>query len=474
MLKSNHRKKRFTGFLLTPLCIAALVLSFIGAAGALGNGTSVGQASAASGGMNFYFGNLHSHTYYSDGTGFPAEAFTWARDTAEFDFYAITDHAERLSQAEWEDIGVQAEIFNAEGEFLALRGFEWSHPNGHINVFGTDDYTDSHDTNTLDSLYEWIDARGALAQFNHPGREPYYFNGFEYDHTLADNFCLFETGNWRTGNNDGVHYEQYPTALDRGWRLAAANNQDNHSLRHYSNRTVIVSPELTRDALYDALGARRVYSSDDPDMRVTFKQGSYWMGSVVENCGENVQFDVTVEDDENIASLELVTNNGVTAAKQWFDAGEDTRQVTWNPTVSVQGNSYFYLRVVERDQNGEDDMGLGEQVAVTAPIWLEVEGTNWYLAEGSTAGEFETWVLVQNPNNIPAQVTLTFLTENGPVPGPAATLDPNTRLSFNAGEFVTSFHVSTKVESNQPVVAERAVYWNNRTGGHDSIGAIPP
>jgi hypothetical protein len=142
--------------------------------------------------------------------------------------------------------------------------------------------------------------------------------------------------------------------------------------------------------------------------------------------------------------------------------------------VSVGENAYYFLRVVERDENGDDDMGTGVQVTVTAPIWLEVEGTNWYLAEGCTAAGFETWVLVQNPNSSPAQVNLTFMTENGPTPGPSAVIPPNSRATWNAGEYVNSYQVSTKVESSIPVVAERAVYWGNRIGGHDSIGVSVP
>jgi len=430
---------------------------------------------ALSDGMQFYFGSLHGHSLYSDGTGFPAQVFTWARDTAGFDFYVVTDHSQQLTQAEWDDTGVQTGIYSIDGSFVAMRGFEWSHATyGHINVFGTVDYTDTTASPDLGSIYGWIAARDALAQFNHPARKTAYFEGFAYDQAVSDNLCLYETGNGPTGNIDEAHYERYPVALDQGWRLAPTNNQDNHSLHAYSNRTVIISPQLSEDALLDALRKRRVYSSDDPDMRVIFKQGEHWMGSVVEDCKETVQFDVAVEDDENIASLELVTAGGVIAARKDFGFGEDSKKVVWSPSVGVQGNGYYFLRVVERDENGDDDTGSGFQVAVTAPIWLEVKGTNWYLAEGCTAGGFETWVLVQNPGDSPAQVTLTFMTENGPVPGPQATLPPATRLSFNAGQFVNSFHVSTKVDSDQPVVAERAVYWGNRTGGHDSIGVTAP
>src|SRR5215510_163157 len=39
-----------------------------------------------------FFGNLHSHTSYSDGSGTPDEAYQHAREVAHLDFLAITDH----------------------------------------------------------------------------------------------------------------------------------------------------------------------------------------------------------------------------------------------------------------------------------------------------------------------------------------------------------------------------------------------
>ena len=47
---------------------------------------------ASASAQNVYFGNLHSHTSYSDGSGTPDEAFTHARDVARLDFLAITEH----------------------------------------------------------------------------------------------------------------------------------------------------------------------------------------------------------------------------------------------------------------------------------------------------------------------------------------------------------------------------------------------
>ena len=107
------------------------------------------------------------------------------------------------------------------------------------------------------------------------------------------------------------------------------------------------------------------------------------------------------------------------------------------------------------------------------PFGITAPAPTWYLAEGSTAGGMETFILVQNPGDAPAQVTLSFLTAEGERPGPGATLAPGTRRTFKANDYVNSYDVSTRVESDQPVVAERAMYGNSRAWAHGSIGIIP-
>ena len=125
--------------------------------------------------------------------------------------------------------------------------------------------------------------------------------------------------------------------------------------------------------------------------------------------------------------------------------------------------------VAERAVYWNGRKGAHDSVGVTAPH------DTWYLAEGCTGGSFETWVLVQNPGDSPASVGLTFMTETGEKPGPRLDLAPHTRRSVNVSTVVPNdWSVSTKVESTQPVIAERAVYWNGRIEGHDSIGATEP
>lgn len=99
----------------------------------------------------------------------------------------------------------------------------------------------------------------------------------------------------------------------------------------------------------------------------------------------------------------------------------------------------------------------------------------WYLAEGCTGPSFETWVLVQNPNDEPANVSLTYMTPSGATPGPTAIIAPQSRQTFDVSTTVPgAWQVSTKVTSDQPVVAERAMYGNNRVWATDSIGIANP
>ncbi len=112
------------------------------------------------------------------------------------------------------------------------------------------------------------------------------------------------------------------------------------------------------------------------------------------------------------------------------------------------------------------------------PVLFTVANQSWYLAEGCTgsnsSGSFETWILVQNPSASPRYVDLIFQTDTGQVHGPEELVPARTRKSFRVNDYVTSFNVSTRVNADGDVVCERAMYGNNRTWAHDSIGTTAP
>ena len=95
------------------------------------------STTAGVGGMNVYYGDLHSHTGYSDGAETPFKAFQTA-DAMGLDFFAVTDHGFFLTDTEWQDIKNQANNFTVNGQFVALSGFEYTNKYGHLNVINSD------------------------------------------------------------------------------------------------------------------------------------------------------------------------------------------------------------------------------------------------------------------------------------------------------------------------------------------------
>ena len=138
----------------------------------------------------------------------------------------------------------------------------------------------------------------------------------------------------------------------------------------------------------------------------------------------------------------------------------------WSEQAS--GTNYGLWDVSALDANNVWAVGQGGTILHGSPA-----ATTWYLAEGSTDGGMETFVLVQNPNDDAVTVDLTFMTSTGPQDGPQGFAIPaNSRQSFKVNDYVTDYNVSTMVNSwfAAPIICERAMYGNNRTWAHDSVG----
>lgn len=114
----------------------------------------------------------------------------------------------------------------------------------------------------------------------------------------------------------------------------------------------------------------------------------------------------------------------------------------------------------------------GTRIGGHESIGITDMSNSWFLAEGSTGGDFETWVLLMNSGSTPAAVQVDFYTDSGPQTGPSFTLDGFSRRTVRVNDYVSSWSVATEVNSSQPILAERAMYGNGRQWGHDSIGMV--
>jgi len=130
--------------------------------------------------------------------------------------------------------------------------------------------------------------------------------------------------------------------------------------------------------------------------------------------------------------------------------------------------------IPERAMYKNDNREGHDSIGTTTPA------TSYYLAEGTTAWGFTTYVLVQNPSANQATVEVTYLTSSGEVPHPEnpITMNGNSRKTIRVNDYLPGSDFSTRVTGSQAIIAERAMYWGEDTAlgeaCHDSIGMSAP
>ena len=362
---------------------------------------TVGQAQ-----YQLYFGQLHSHTQYSDGAGSLDAALDYVKnlpESANVQFVAFTDHsnyfdttgaanpegalydmslASASSQETWNSYRSSVAAFNEAnaGSLVALAGFEmtWSGGPGHINTFNTPGIV-SRNNSTLNNKTDYAGMRAyyallsqqegadSLSQFNHPGNTFGTFGDFAFwDPVIDSRIYMVEAGNGEGQIGAGGYYpsyEYYTMALDKGWHLAPTNNQDNHKGR-WGNandaRDVILTDDFSEQGIYDALRAMRMYATEDKNLEIGYTVNGMLLGSSLTEVPEKLNIHVTVNDpdaSDSISKVEVIVNSGKTAYT-WDDPAvlaTGDLSVTLDPDYS-----YYYIRVTQ----GDGDL------AVTAPVWV--------------------------------------------------------------------------------------------------------
>ena len=354
-----------------------------------------------------YFGQLHSHTQYSDGSGTLDSALSYIRslpDSANVQFVAFTDHSNYFDSKNapnveaalydtslvkdsdashsWKTYKDTIAQFNEDnaGDMVAIGGFEmtWSGGPGHINTFNTPGIV-SRNNSTLNNktadagmkayyaLLSQAEGKNSISQFNHPGTTFGNFKDFNYwDPVIDSRMYMVEVGNGEGQIGAGGYYpsyEQYIMALDKGWHLAPTNNQDNHKGK-WGNandaRDVILTDSFTEDGIYEAIRALRMYATEDKNLELTYTVNGLMMGSSITEVPDKLNIEVTVNDpdaSDSIAKVEVVANSGK-VAYTWDNAAQlnsGKLSVTLDPSYS-----YYFIRVTQKDGD----------LAVTSPVWV--------------------------------------------------------------------------------------------------------
>ena len=353
-----------------------------------------GTANAA--GYNLYFGDLHSHTSYSDGTGVPEDAYSAAYAAAlagQIDFFGTTDHSHYpygagFTTAEsWADTLAVADKYYHPGVFATLPGYEQWLPwmtVGEMNIYNTTElYGDPFNpagnggnnghkhgvVRLVPDLYDWLAAEGAVGQWNHPD----YYGG-----DTSNNYDWYQFGFYTPLRDQAVSmieiwneitYENaYLRALDAGWHVLPSANSDTHYADWITGcdvRTVLLARNLTRQDLVDAMRHSRGYATEDKNLEIRYTLGGAVMGSILAPKS-SYQASIHISDPDlmgdKIKLVEIVADGGEVVASKSFDANT----VTWAPVLSsVDGQRYYFVRVT----TASDFWGNEGVTAWTAPVW---------------------------------------------------------------------------------------------------------
>ena len=354
-----------------------------------------------------YFGQLHSHTQYSDGAGPLTDALRYVENlpaSANVQFVAFTDHSNYFDSSSspnveaalydtslvkdsdanhsWKTYKDTIAKFNEDnaGSMVAIGGFEmtWSGGPGHINTFNTpgivsrnnktlNNKTDDAGMKAYYALLSQAEGAASISQFNHPGTTFGNFKDFNYwDPVIDSRMYMVEVGNGEGAIGAGGYYpsyEQYIMALDKGWHLAPTNNQDNHKGK-WGNandaRDVILTDDFSEQGIYEAIRALRMYATEDKNLELTYTVNGLMMGSSITEVPDKLNVEVTVNDpdaSDSIAKVEVVANSGK-VAYTWDNAaqlGSGKLSATLDPSYS-----YYFIRVTQKDGD----------LAVTSPVWV--------------------------------------------------------------------------------------------------------
>lgn len=230
--------------------------------------------------FNYFWADLHGQSEETVGTNDIADYFNFAKDYAFLDVAGHQANDFQVTNTFWQKINETTKKVTTTGTFVAFPGYEWSGntPNGgdrnvlYLNegekIFRSshaliDDFEDLNlDTQTATDLFEKLPKKGAITLAHVGGR---YSNLAMHDKDLEPAVEIHS--DW------GTFEWFYFDALSKGYKVGVVANSDGHDgrlgasypgLGHfhtYGGLTCILSTELSRDKIFEAIYKRHVYAT---------------------------------------------------------------------------------------------------------------------------------------------------------------------------------------------------------------------
>ena len=335
-----------------------------------------------------YFGDVHRHTELSfcrtciDGS--PEEAYRQTRDAAAMDFAMTADHDHQEQAPDMWAVTMQnADRFHSPGHFTTFFGYEWiggEDNRRHRNVvsctrppvppfdYGEDGHRD------VRNLWATLQAGRAITIPHHTAC-PMSLIWQEDPGEAADPECeplveIFQASRasseypgcptlcssfYRRGKHEAFSMEGgfVSDALARGIRMGFIASSD-HMSTHRSYACVYAEAN-TREALMEAMRARRTYAATDRIV-CEFSVGGVLMGGEVEADGE-IPVRIRFVGTGPIREITLLRDSR--PWRTWEPAGSET-EIELSISEEEAAGHYFYARMIQQDSN----------MAWSSPVWV--------------------------------------------------------------------------------------------------------
>lgn len=339
--------------------------------------------------LNYYYGNLHSHSEYSDGTGLPSGDFAYGDAASCMDFLGISEHnhvSAGMALANW-SLGRAQAAAATTSTFLALYGMEWGviSGGGHVIVYGVpnllgwdagqyETYVAKNDYIGTAGLFTTINGYGgnAIATLAHPNNSD--FGGIMSTYNATADIAIVgtavesgpATSTNTTYSDPGTamsYLTYYRNMLARGYHLGPTIDHDNHNVTHGHttlSRTVVLAPSLTEDNILGAMKQMHFYASEDCSAQVNFKMNDAIMGSELSSTGAP-NITVTTTTATPVTSLKIYSGVPGSGTNATILTSTTSGAINYTDNaISVGATKYYYLDITESD---------GKRI-ITSPIWF--------------------------------------------------------------------------------------------------------
>ncbi|MFO8082233.1 MAG: DUF3604 domain-containing protein [Armatimonadota bacterium] len=338
--------------------------------------------------MNIYFGDLHCQSkYHSDSIGTPAEGYAYGRDVALLDFMGITDSSGHLKEDGWQETQEATRDFYAPGEFVTFKAFEFGghDQRGHHNVIfrefdEIEPVIEELRGADYDTFFEYLREReDEIMAIPHHTKSWTDWDAFAQDmEPLVEVYSCWGSGVehqdplWEKSEKPGSGVF---AALDRGYRFGFIGCGDSHSgmpgrsypqdrqwcVMRKSGFTGVYAPELTREAIFDALQARRTYATTGVRMILEFSVNDVPMGGELDLDDPETERVIRIHaiGEGPIEYMKIVKNNEDLMVRECSGEEEYFEFVDTDP---AEDGDWYYVRVVQED----------EETGWSSPVWVNV------------------------------------------------------------------------------------------------------